>query len=184
MSRAELVDDLVGGHLDEPRRRRGAQAAKERGAALSAAIDAKEAACRGRRGERILLAFLRKRFGMAYALRDLCLRVERYCAAAAASPEWCSQRAQDSKQATLHEARILLCTIASTSRVVLRSVFKIASEALELRCGPDGWSCRFGIQGPMAMKIPGSFAKRLAWRFSRQSDGASPAELCCLPTPV
>ncbi|CAE7456355.1 unnamed protein product [Symbiodinium sp. CCMP2456] len=108
----------VGGHLDESRRRRGAQAAKERGAALSAAIAAKEAACRGRRGERFLLAFLRQRFGLAYALRDLCLRVERYCAAAADSPEWCSQRAQDSKQATLHEARILLCTIASTSRML------------------------------------------------------------------
>ncbi|CAE7362521.1 SETX [Symbiodinium natans] len=117
-ARRYLLDSQVGGHLDEPRRRRGAQAAKESRAALSAALTAKEAECRGRRGERFLLAFLRKRFALAYAMRDLCMRVERYCAAAAASPEWCSQRTQATKEATLHEARILLCTIASTSRML------------------------------------------------------------------
>eukprot|EP00931_Biecheleriopsis_adriatica_P064713 TRINITY_DN39439_c0_g1_i3.p1 TRINITY_DN39439_c0_g1~~TRINITY_DN39439_c0_g1_i3.p1 ORF type:complete len:928 (-),score=251.86 TRINITY_DN39439_c0_g1_i3:2-2689(-) len=73
---------------------------------------------RGRCGERLLLAFLRKRHAAAYALRDLCSRLDTYCAAATSSPEWCRQQTQAGKEQVLARSRVFLCTIASTSRML------------------------------------------------------------------
>eukprot|EP00435_Cladocopium_sp_Y103_P023344 s762_g5.t1 len=108
----------VGGYLDERRRSKVAALVQDRGKSLRLAIEETEARCRGCRGERFLLSFLQSRFAAVYALAAFCQRLDRYCTSAAAAPKWCEQRAQESKEAVLVSARVFLCTIASTSRML------------------------------------------------------------------
>lgn len=117
-ARRYLLDSQVGGYLDERRRSKVAALVQDRGKSLRLAIEGAEARCRGCRGEPFLLSFLRSRFAAVYALAAFCQRLERYCTSAAAAPKWCEQRAQESKEAVLVSARVFLCTIASTSRML------------------------------------------------------------------
>ncbi|CAJ1344328.1 unnamed protein product, partial [Effrenium voratum] len=96
----------VGGHLDEQRRRGKVKSlAQQRGQELREAIAQREAGLKGCRRQRFLLGFLKKRHAAAYALRDFCTRLDEYCA-------------KESKEAVLASARVFLCTIASSSRML------------------------------------------------------------------
>ena len=58
-------------------------------------------------------------------------RLDVCCHAVAASPAWCRQRQSASKQQVLGSARVFLCTIASTSRMI-REFEEITSETLKV----------------------------------------------------
>ena len=79
------------------------------------AIKARESKCVGCRGEVMLRAHLRKRYALVYSWRELCANLLAYCKAARVSPEWCTTQTEISKMRTIGKARIILCTIASTS---------------------------------------------------------------------
>eukprot|EP00913_Durusdinium_trenchii_P009880 g9273.t1 len=109
---------FVGGYLDERRRKHVASLAAQGAKTLSEAIEAREASLRACKHARLLLAFVRRRRWAVYALRDFCRRMERYCARVAATPQWWEKRAQESKGQVLVSAKVFLCTIASTSRML------------------------------------------------------------------
>ncbi|CAJ1421361.1 unnamed protein product, partial [Effrenium voratum] len=117
-ARRYLLDSQVGGHLDERRRGKVKSLAQQRGQELREAIAQREARLKGCRRQRFLLGFLKKRHAAAYALRDFCTRLDEYCAKVAAAPKWWEQQAKESKEAVLASARVFLCTIASSSRML------------------------------------------------------------------
>lgn len=86
-ARRYLLDSQVGGHFDERKVGKVAPLIAKHARYLSDAIFSREAKCRGCRGERFLLAFLRMRHAAAYALRELCDRLAGYCTIASTSPD-------------------------------------------------------------------------------------------------
>ena len=95
------------------------------------AIDAREAQVKGCRYESVLMGFLRKRYAMLYALRMFCQEFSRYDDVAKGSHDWCSTRAEINKLRAVGRAKVILCTISSSS-TLLRECGSLLEEDMRI----------------------------------------------------
>ena len=85
---------------------------------ITMCIEAREARLKGCKYEHVLRGFLRKRYSLLYGCKAFGENLLRYGTAAKNSPEWCATRTDIGKFRAIGRAKVVLCTISSTSTLL------------------------------------------------------------------
>ena len=114
-ARKYLFSEQIGRCFDLPKLKEVVEDVEQLRRTITYAIDEREDALKGCKREGMLLRFLRRRYSFVYECQNLCTVLIRYCRAALDSHEWCATRLDISKCRVIGRAKVILCTIASTS---------------------------------------------------------------------
>ena len=117
-ARRHLLSEQVGYCFDDSRLQMVIEDASKHVIEVTMCIEAREALLKGCKHESVLKGFLREKYSILYGCKAFGENLLRYGSAAKDSPEWCATRTDIGKFRAIGRAKVVLCTIASTSTLL------------------------------------------------------------------